>query len=228
MTAQPMALSESEIERSVLVGMEKAGWSTLGLAVVRLWFEYEAIPIAKRSLKVRYTYGLKMLEVNAGSFTLDNGCPAPEPLEQLRTAVGEHGNGLPHAFFQHGALNSISQARAYSADARQRIYALAAAVVTRLHRSKVVSKVAAEKNVAALLNTHGFTSSTGQITGGHAGLRKRVLDAEHGRASFQGHYEYAMRFGRPASNDQPDNGIEVLCGALITLCRDWRLLPRHK
>jgi hypothetical protein len=217
------ALSQEE---SVLEGMRKNGWSEPALAVVRLLWEYEAIPVEGRSVSLRRDFGLRMLDANMGSHTMDNGWPAPEPLEQLRIANQEYGQGLPHAYFPR--TPPTSEARAYSEDTRSRIWGVATAVVTLRHTARREVKLSAEKAVAAILAKHGFTSSSGQMTEGHAGLQKHCLSAEQGRASFQSHYDYAMRFAPQTAPGEADQRIEFLTSVLITLCRDWRLWPQPK
>jgi hypothetical protein len=212
-----------EAEDKIIEAVRRSGWSERALAVVRLNWEFEKLPVDERTVEVRLQFAVQMLKTNGESYEVHGGW-SPEPLQQLQTAVEEHAAGLPQLFFPK--TPSTSEARAYSADIRERIYATAAALVTRLHKNGTKKKNA-EKIVADLLASFGFTSASGGIAEGVAGLRKQVRSAELGRAPFQAHYDMLMRYAPPASG-QSDTGLEKLIGIITLLCNDYRLFPHSK
>jgi len=212
---------------TVLIGMKQAGWTNCELAVVQLSWEFEALPPAERAFR-RREYAVRMLEANNQSFVFTGNRVVPEPLDQLRTALDEIAAGQPHVFFlKANKSGAPSEARAYSERTRSLILGLATASVTRLHRNLGFGKREAMANVAQLMFEHGYTSSRGKFSGQPDGLTKYCAAAEAGRAPFQQHYDFALRFERPHSELNSDSGVYRLLDALVQLCVGWRLLP-HK
>jgi hypothetical protein len=213
-------------EESILAAMKKDGWDAASLEVVRLWWEYEALD-QERRVVLRQAFGMKMFIANRFRFDFPNNCPIPEPLEQIRISMLEVAAfGKPHMFFPRDSSGkSTSEARAYSHDVRQKILALAAAAVVRLHTNHRAVKKQVIEHVAKLLDENSFTSASGKISsGGAASLTKHVASAEHGKASFQEHYDFAMRFEPLLDPDGVDLGAYQLLEVLVNLCKDWRLL----
>ncbi len=218
-------LLTTNVADQVLAGMKKSGWSDSDLAVVKLWWEFDALPPFERA-KQRYNYAVRMLNANGGSFLLSGNRPTPEPLEQLRVALDEIAAGNPHVFFPKAKKGGApSDARAYSREVRERILGLAAAAVMRLHRNIGTEKRQAMGAVAQLMLDHGYTSATGKFTGQPDGLTKHCAAAEAGKATFQRHYDFAMQFEPPKSDADFDLGVYRLLEALVVICTTWRLLP---
>jgi hypothetical protein len=213
-------------EESIIAAMKNDGWDTASLEVVRLWWEYEALDQECRKA-MRREFGMKMLMANGWRFDFPNGCPVPEPLEQLRVAIAEvAGSEKPHLFFpRDNSGRPTSEARAYSHDVRERILALAASAVVRLNENHGVEKNQAIEHVAKLLAANRFTSSRGKISAdGVAGLTKHVATAEQGTASFQEYYDFAVQFEPMRDTDVFDSGVYRLLEVLVSLCKNSRLL----
>lgn len=222
MTMTPSAPAK-EIEESVLRGMKKAGWSDRELEVVRLWWEYEALPPKQRP-RQRLRYGFLMLQANNYSFILSGNRPTPEPLEQLLLAMAEHVAGKPHLFFLKSRGSPPSAGRAYSQDIRDRILGLACAAITRMHHALGMSKAQAIRDVATHLRRQGYVPASGKANGLGASLKKHCMAASNGKARFQDYYDRAMKL-RPPDGMEGYSRVHQLLVVMDLLCREWRLLP---